>query len=217
MRFQPHTVAFAAQHQLVARCGFHDTRAGERFLPCDSPPNRFRPGIPVNNPRTRLHNSVFSMPIGQFRPLRGGSGVPADHLRLDGAVFLENLPQALAYRLELRHSEGLELLLQRQSRRPAPVDIPRRVAVGARSRVQGELDDRQQLRPFIRKAPHNVHHEHAQDFLKLLMAPLNDSLLHRPPSRTEGLANPHQSQEFREQGAPELWPSVAPHNLRQSA
>ena len=86
----------------------------------------------------------------------------------------------------------------------------------SRRRVERELHHRQQLCPFIRKAPHDVHDKHAKHLLELLVAPFDDALLHGAPSRSKGLAHPHKCHELRQQVAAELRPPIAPHDLRQS-
>ena len=102
----------APQPQLIALCGFHDARARERFLPSRPPPNRFRPGVAIENSTPNFDHTTLSVSVGEFRPSFRRSRIPPGNLCTDYTVALKSLLNGFGHRLELHHFEGLQLLLK---------------------------------------------------------------------------------------------------------
>ena len=133
----------ATQMHFIALHGFDDTRVRKRFLPCRSPPNRFCPGVSIDDLLTHFDCLVPPKPIGQLRPLLRCGSIPTEDLCSDLPIGLEKVLGMLRHWLEIQHLEGLQLLFQRNRTTPPTVNVPRRKSMRARSVVHQKLHYRQ--------------------------------------------------------------------------
>ena len=211
-----HTIR-ATQRNFVTLDGFNDTRVRKWFLPCRPPPNRFCPGVSVDDLLTHFDLLVLPESVRQFRSLFRSGSIPTENLRSDLAIGLEDVLGMLADWFEIQNLKGLQLLFQRDRAAPPSINVPWREAMWPRRVVHQELYHREELCPLTRVAPKDIHQEHSQDLLQFLVTSLHYALLHRPPSRSKTLPHSHECSELLHQGVLKLDAAIAPQHLRYGA
>ena len=92
---------------------------------------------------------------------------------------------------------------------PSPVDVFRRVAMGAWSIIHQVFYHMAQLSDFRRVASHNVVDKDTHHLLGGLVDSFHQSLFHRTIWVAESLTRPHQRQVLVDQSILELWASIA--------